>query len=85
MLEVVAKITGFKAGKLMISGFNVHIYENHVEQAMLQLTREPRPLPRLVISDRVTDLYYLEDEATVDDFTIVEYNPHPAIRAKMAA
>jgi len=50
-----------------------------------QLTREPRPLPRLVVSDRVTDLYYLEDEATVDDFTIVDYNPHPAIRAKMAA
>lgn len=85
MLEVVAKITGLTSGRLMFSSFNTHIYENHLDMVHQQLTREPRSLPRLVINDRVTDLHYLEDESTVDDFVIIGYNPHPAIRAKMAA
>lgn len=85
MLEVIAKIAGLVPGKLMFSSFNTHIYENHIEQVQLQLTREPKSLPKLVISDKVTDLYYLEDEAILDDFDIVGYDPHPAISAKMAA
>lgn len=85
MLAVLAHITGLTPGRLMMVGFNVHLYENHIEQAKTQLEREPRALPQLVISERVTDLDYLTNHATLDDFEIVGYDPHPAIKADMAA
>ena len=56
------------------------LYSNHVQQATLQLTREPRPLPRLKLNPRVTSLF----DFTYDDITIEHYDPHPAIKAPVA-
>lgn len=78
---MVAQVCDLEPGEFIWTGGDVHIYSNHFEQAKLQLSREPRPLPRMRINPAVKDIFAF----TVNDFTLEGYdNPHPAIRAPIA-
>jgi thymidylate synthase len=83
LLHILARITGYKVGTL--TGFlaDVHIYENHVDQCMEQLSRDPKPLPDLVICSIVKEGCPLE-KIRPDDILLNNYNPWPAIKADMA-
>jgi len=59
---------------------DLHLYANHIEQAKLQLTREPRPLPQMELNPKVTDIHQFQYE----DFQLVGYDPHPPIKAPIA-
>ncbi len=80
LLMVMARITGNTAVKAFHKIVNVHIYEDQLELLQTQLQREPYPLPRLVINPQITSLRDLETWVTVDDFELVGYRHHPAIR-----
>ncbi len=77
---MMARVTGLKPGEFVHSFGDLHIYHNHFEQARLQLTREPRPLPRLTINPDKTDIFDFEFE----DFMITGYEPHERIKAEIA-
>lgn len=77
---MVAQVTGYEPGEFVWVGGDVHIYLNHLEQVNLQLSREPRPLPRLVLNGFAQDILGFKYE----DFTLKGYNPHPAIKAPVA-
>jgi len=77
---MVAQVTGLVAGEFVHTFGDVHLYLNHRDQAELQLTREPRPLPSLRINPSVTSIFDFQFE----DFTLEGYAPHPAIKAPVA-
>jgi thymidylate synthase len=77
---MVAQVTGLKPGELVHTLGDAHIYLNHLEQADLQLEREPRQLPVMKLNPAVKDLLGFR----YDDFTLEGYDPHPAIRAPIA-
>lgn len=77
---MVAQVCGLKPGDFVHSFGDVHLYANHVAQADEQLTREPRPLPRMKLNPAVTALR----DFTFADFELLDYDPHPAIRAPVA-
>ena len=77
---MVAQVTGLKPGTFVHTFGDLHLYSNHLEQARLQLTREPRPLPRMRINPDVTNIH----DFTFADFTLEGYDPHPAISAPIA-
>src|SRR6476659_5848784 len=77
---MVAHVTGLKAGDFVHTFGDAHLYVNHLEQARLQLTREPRPLPILKLNPAVKDLFAFQYE----DFTLEGYDPHPHIKAEVA-
>lgn len=77
---MIAKLVGMKVGDLIISYGDAHIYNNHVEQVREQLSREPRPLPEMVIRRKPNSI----DGYTFEDFGLVGYNPHPRIKAPVA-
>lgn len=80
LTELIAKVTGLEAGEFVLTFGDVHLYLNHVEQARTQLTRAPKPLPRLVLSDGLTDIFAVN----ASDIAVEDYDPHPAIRAPVA-
>ena len=80
LTHMVAQVTGLKPGDFVHTFGDVHLYLNHVEQADQQLSRSPRPLPTLEINPEVSSLF----DFVYDDFKIVGYDPHPAIRAEVA-
>ena len=80
LTQMVAQATGLRPGELVHTSGDVHLYLNHLEQARLQLSREPRPLPRLVLNPNVDDLFAFRFE----DVAIEGYAPHPAIKAPVA-
>ena len=80
LTAMMAQVTGLKPGDFVHTFGDAHLYSNHVEQATLQLTREPRPLPRLKLNPDVKSLF----DFTYDDITIENYDPHPAIKAPVA-
>ena len=80
LLHMVAQVTGLKAGDFVHTLGDAHIYSNHIEQVKLQLSREPRPLPRLKMNPEVMDIFDLQYE----DFELIDYNPHPHIKGAVA-
>ena len=76
----VAHVSGLKPGTFVHSFGDAHLYLNHLDQARLQLTRQPRPLPTLTINPAAKDLFAL----TYEDFTLEGYDPHPHIKAAVA-
>jgi thymidylate synthase len=77
---MVAQVCGLKPGTFVHTFGDLHLYSNHLEQAKLQLTREPRPLPQMKLNPAVTDIHAFKFE----DFELVGYDPHPAIKAPIA-
>lgn len=77
---MIAQVCGFEPRDFVHTTGDLHLYSNHVEQAMLQLTREPRGLPEMWINPDVTDI----DSFTFDDFALQGYDPEPHIKAPVA-
>ncbi|MCR4737060.1 MAG: thymidylate synthase [Bacteroidales bacterium] len=80
LLMMVAQVCGLKPKEFIHTLGDAHIYSNHVEQAKLQLTREPRPLPVMRINPDVKDIFDFHYE----DFQLEGYDPHPHIKAEVA-
>ena len=80
LLQMMAQVTGLETGDFIHSTGDTHLYLNHVEQAQLQLTRTPRPLPRMLINPDVKDLFAFRYE----DFSLENYNPWPHIKAEVS-
>jgi len=77
---MVAQVTGLKAGEFIHALGDAHLYLTHLEQARLQLSRAPRALPRMVLDPAAKDLFAFRYE----DFSLIGYDPHPHIKAKVA-
>ncbi len=80
LTRMLAQVSGLRPGDFVHTFGDVHLYNNHVDQAREQLTRTPRALPTLNLNPAVTDLFAF----TYDDIQLVGYDPHPAIRAPVA-
>ena len=80
LLMMVAQVTGLKAGDFIHTLGDAHIYNDHIEQVDLQLTRDPRPLPRMKLNPDVKPIFDFKYE----DFTLEDYDPHPHIKAKVS-
>ena len=80
LLHMVAQVTGLEPGTFVHTLGDAHIYSNHKDQIELQLTREPRKLPRLKINPEVKDIFDFKYE----DFELVDYDPYPRIPAPVA-
>ncbi|MEY8709968.1 thymidylate synthase [Mangrovibacter phragmitis] len=80
LVHMVAQQCDLIPGDFVWTGGDTHLYMNHLEQANLQLTREPRPLPELVIKRKPASIF----DYQFDDFAIEGYDPHPAIKAPVA-
>ncbi|HZG59270.1 MAG TPA: thymidylate synthase [Anoxybacillus sp.] len=80
LTHMIAQQCDLEVGELIFTGGDVHLYLNHIEQAKLQLTREPRPLPKLVIKRKPDSIF----DYKFEDFEIVDYHPHPHIKAPVA-
>jgi thymidylate synthase len=77
---MVAQVTGLEAHEFIHTSGDAHLYLNHVEQARIQLQREPRPLPRMTLNPDVRNI----EDFKYEDFTLSGYEPHPAIKAPVA-
>ena len=80
LLQMMAQVTGLKAGDFVHTLGDAHIYTNHMEQVKLQLTREPKKLPTMIINPNVTDLFSFK----YSDFELINYDPHPHIKGIVA-
>jgi thymidylate synthase len=80
LTHMIAQVTGLEPGDFVHTLGDAHLYSNHIEQATKQLAREPRPLPKLQLNPDVRDIF----DFRFEDVAIVDYDPHPAIRAPVA-
>ncbi len=80
LLQMMAQATGLRAGDFVHTLGDAHLYLNHIDQARLQLTREPRPLPKMNINPEVRDIFGFRYE----DFSLEGYDPHPHIKAEVS-
>ena len=80
LLMMVAQVCGYEAREFVHTFGDLHLYKNHLDQARLQLSREPRPLPTMRINPGVTEI----DGFDFSDFTLENYDPHPHIKAAVS-
>ncbi|MGA7438655.1 MAG: thymidylate synthase [Luteibacter sp.] len=80
LTHMVAQVTGLEVGDFVHTLGDAHLYSNHIEQAQKQLAREPRALPKLVLNPEVKNIF----DFRFEDVSIVDYDPHPAIKASVA-
>lgn len=80
LLQMMAQVTGLEAGEFIHTTGDTHLYLDHIEQARLQLSREPRALPRMLLNPEVKDIFAFRYE----DFQLEGYDPHPHIAAKVS-
>ena len=80
LLMMMAQVTDLQAGDFVHTLGDAHIYLNHIDQIKMQLTRDPRPLPRMIINPKVKNIF----DFHYDDFDLINYNPHPHIPGKVA-
>jgi thymidylate synthase len=80
LTHMIAQVTGLKPGHFVHTFGDAHIYSNHLEQVDLQCSREPSPLPKLILNPEIKDLFDFKYE----DITIEGYDPHPGIKAPVA-
>jgi len=80
LIMIMAQVLGYKPGDFVHTLGDAHLYSNHIEQARLQLTREPRRLPTMKLNPQVKDLFGFKFE----DFTLEGYDPHPPIKADIS-
>ncbi|GAA3869980.1 thymidylate synthase [Celeribacter arenosi] len=80
LLQMLAQVTGYEPGDFVHSIGDAHIYSNHLEQVELQLSRTPKPLPRVRLNPDVSNIF----DFTYDDIEVLDYDPDPAIRAPVA-
>ena len=77
---MVAQVTALQPGEFVHTFGDVHLYNNHLDQARLQLTRDPRPLPNMKINPEIKDIFSFKFE----DFVLENYDPHPSIKAAIS-
>lgn len=77
---MVAQVCGLGLGEFIHTFGDVHIYSNHFEQVKKQLSREPRPLPKMILNPEIKNIF----DFKYKDFTLEDYNPHPGIKAPVA-
>lgn len=77
---MMAQVCELEAGHFIHTFGDAHIYSNHLDQLNLQLSREPRPLPKILLNPEVKDIFGFK----FDDFTLVDYDPHPHIKGSVA-
>ena len=77
---MVAQVCGLELGEFVHTFGDVHIYSNHLDQVNLQLKRKPKKLPKIKINNAINDIF----EFTFDDLELIDYNPHPAIKAAVS-
>ncbi|GLU42611.1 thymidylate synthase [Allomuricauda sp. NBRC 101325] len=77
---MMAQVCGYQPGDFIHTFGDAHIYNNHMEQVELQLSRDPRPLPTMKINPEITDIF----DFTFDDFELLNYDPHPHIKGMVA-
>ena len=77
---MMAQVCGYQVGDFIHTFGDAHIYNNHMEQIELQLSREPRALPKMILNPNVKTIFDFKFE----DFTLVDYNPHPHIKGAVA-
>lgn len=80
LLQMMAQVCGLQPGEFIHTTGDTHIYRNHFDQVRLQLTREPRPLPKMIINPDVKDIFSFD----YDDFRLEGYDPHPAIKGEVS-
>lgn len=80
LLQMMAQVTGLEAGEFIHTTGDTHIYNDHFDQVRLQLTREPRPLPRMILNPEIKNIFDFD----YDDFRLEGYDPHPAIKGKVS-
>jgi thymidylate synthase len=77
---MMAQVCGLEAGDFVHTLGDAHIYLNHLEQVRLQLSRDPRPLPEMLINPEVKDIFSFKYE----DFQLINYDPHPHIKGEVS-
>ena len=77
---MMAQVCGLQPGEFIHTFGDAHIYNNHFEQVELQLSRQPRPLPKMVLNPEVKDIF----DFTFEDFSLLDYDPHPHIKGIVA-
>ena len=80
LTEMIAHVCGYEAGDFVHTFGDAHIYNNHIDQLKLQISREPRKLPQLKILNEINNI----NDFSFDDFKILNYDPHPHIKGKVA-
>ncbi|MCX6755997.1 MAG: thymidylate synthase [Candidatus Nomurabacteria bacterium] len=82
LIMMIAQVTGLEPGEFVWTGGDVHLYNNHMDQVDIQLSRKNdlRPMPKMILNKEIKNI----EDFTINDFELVEYNPHEAIRAPIA-
>ena len=80
LLQMMAQVCGLQPGEFVHTTGDTHIYSNHFDQVRLQLTRQPRPLPRMILNPDVKDIFGFRYE----DFRLEGYDPYPAIKGQVS-